>query len=94
MKITDLKIFIADKLGRMNTKFSNFNLHLFIKKLCTQCPEHKQWNSIFVEQFEEETVMKMNNSEFFRALTQGKRTGLCNQSGWKQTSISNNKLLS
>ena len=31
IKNIDYKIFTADKPGRMNTKFSNFTLHLFIK---------------------------------------------------------------
>ena len=34
-------ILIADKPGRMNTKFSNITLHHRLK-LCTQRPAHKQ----------------------------------------------------
>ena len=43
MKSSDYNILIADKPGRINTKFSNFNLHhTFYKKVCAQCPTHKQ----------------------------------------------------
>ena len=56
-----IKILIADKPGRMNSKFSNFTLHheLFIKSSAVnvQHTNNKKWQYIV------DSLMTRNNSE-------------------------------
>ena len=63
MENIDYKIFTADKLGRM--KFSNFTLNhrLFMKSSAhnDRHTNNKKWQYI-VELFEEDSLMRRNNS--------------------------------